>query len=450
MQTVWITPAGQGPAAHAAANALATALESLGVAAARGTGDGAAGVVVVVEAGCDAGLCVAQAVRRGERVLAVATSRAALEGGAALALLRAGAADVLVFDGGRDVAGEIAARLARWAEVDRLLAAPAVAGTLVGESPGWRARLARLAEAAAFGTGSVVLLGETGTGKELAARLVHLLDRRPAKRDLVVVDCTTLAAELAGSELFGHERGAYTGAAGPRDGAVALADGGTLFLDEVGELPLPLQAQLLRLIQERTYKRVGGNAWHEASFRLVCATNRDLEAEVRAGRFRADLYHRIATFVLRLPPLRERREDVLPLARHFLRAARPDVSGEAFDPAVEEVLVAREYPGNVRDLRQLVTRVAERHVGSGPVTPGDLDPVDRPSPEGWHGSLLELAIRHAVQSGANLREIGRVATALAVRVVVEQEGGNLQRAARKLGVTDRALQLRRAPRRATA
>src|SRR6185295_226461 len=150
-------------------------------------------------------------------------------------------------------------------------------------------------------------------GKELLARVIHALDPRPDKGELVVLDCTTIVPELSGSEFFGHERGAYTGAVGPRDGAFALAHGGTLFLDEIGELPLALQAQLLRVVQEGTYKRVGGNAWHKASFRLVCATNRDLKEEVARGRFRGDLYHRLATNASRLPPLRDRVEDILVL-----------------------------------------------------------------------------------------------------------------------------------------
>src|SRR5437763_9151048 len=135
-------------------------------------------------------------------------------------------------------------------------------------------------EAAFFTDAPVLSTGETGTGKELIARLVHSLDARSKKRDLVVVDCTTIVPTLSGSEFFGHERGAFTGAVSTREGAFALADGGTLFLDEVGELPLTLQPRLLRVLQEHTYKRVGGNLWQEAKFRLVCATNRNLETEI--------------------------------------------------------------------------------------------------------------------------------------------------------------------------
>src|SRR5205085_578959 len=195
-------------------------------------------------------------------------------------------------------------------------------------------------EIALFSDGSVLLLGESGTGKELLARLVHTLDPRPDKGELVVLDCTTVVPELAGSEFFGHERGAFTGAAASRDGAFALADRGTLFLDEVGELPLALQAQLLRVVQERTYKRVGSNVWKQTNFRLICATHRDLRQDVAAGRFRGDFYHRIASRVCRIPALRERRDDILPLTEHFLRELGGDAE-PGFDPGVGELLAQR-------------------------------------------------------------------------------------------------------------
>ncbi|HEX2095529.1 MAG TPA: sigma-54 factor interaction domain-containing protein, partial [Longimicrobiaceae bacterium] len=237
-----------------------------------------------------------------ERVLAVAVTRAALAGGGEWVLLRSGASDVLTWDHAPDPAAEVAARFERWSEVDRLVDAPVVRNNLVGRSPVWTSLLRQIVEVATFTDAPVLITGESGTGKELVARLIHTLDTRPRKHDLVTLDCTTVVPELSGSEFFGHERGAYTGAVGPREGAFALADGGTLFLDEVGELPLPLQAQLLRVVQERTYKKVGGNSWQRTEFRLVCATNRDLLEEVAHGRFRADLYYRIASVVCHIPP----------------------------------------------------------------------------------------------------------------------------------------------------
>jgi transcriptional regulator with GAF, ATPase, and Fis domain len=368
---------------------------------------------------------------------------------AAWALLEAGASDVIAWgEDGAAAAAAIAERLERWRAVDALVASPQVRETLVGESGRWRATLRRLVEVARFTDAAVLILGESGTGKELAARLLHALDPRPQKGPLVVVDCATVVPELSGSEFFGHERGAYTGAAGPRDGAFALANGGTLFLDEVGELPAPLQAQLLRVVQERTYKRVGGSAWQETRFRLVSATNRDLAGAVREGRFRHDLYHRLASWTCTLPPLRQRSEDVLLLARHFMREGSGRVAAPALDRAVERLLLARSYPGNVRELRQLALRIMHRHVGAGPVTVGDVPEEERPAAgDGagdWRGEPLERALRLALALGVRLKEIGRAAEEGAIELALRAEGGNLQRAARRLGVTDRALQLRRA------
>ncbi len=331
-----------------------------------------------------------------------------------------------------------------------LVESPLIRNSLVGESRVWKSVLRQVVETARFTDASVLIMGETGTGKELVARVIHTLDPRPTKRDLVILDCTTIVPELSGSEFFGHERGAFTGAVSPRDGAFALADGGTLFLDEVGELPLGLQAQLLRVVQERMYKRVGGNTWHHADFRLVCATNRDLLQAVARGTFRSDLYYRIASTTCKLPPLRERIEDIFRLLHHFTQQLRPDEAQPELDELVREYLLKRTYPGNVRDLKQVVSRIMYRHVGSGPLTVGDIPEEERPSGESvgdWSDVSLDRAIRRALAQGIGLKEISRTVTEIAIRTAVADEEGNLQRAARKLGVSDRALQLRRATRR---
>jgi transcriptional regulator with GAF, ATPase, and Fis domain len=285
----------------------------------------------------------------------------------------------------------------------------------------------------------------------MLARLISAVTRHTSngsepRRELVTVDCGALSPELSGSELFGHERGAFTGAHASREGAFALADGATLFLDEIGDVPLSIQVQLLRAIQEGSYKRVGGNTWQHARFRLVCATNRDLEELVRQGRFRLDLYHRIAGCILRPPPLRKRKADILPLASHFLRKMAPDASG--FSPQVEEYLVNRTYSGNVRELQQLIHRIALRHAGEGPVTAGDIPEEDRPADgelqRAWPDEKLEQSLADAVALGTSLKEIGQITTQVAIRIAVQSENGNLQRAARRLGITDRALQMRKA------
>jgi len=370
------------------------------------------------------------------------------------ALLNAGATDVFWWSPLPASAAPVRARLERLATVRGLSESAAVSDSLVGTSACWRRLLRQVVELAVFGRGPVLVHGESGTGKELVARLIHDLDPREPKRELVVVDCTTITPELSGSEFFGHERGAFTGAMNARDGAFAQAHGGTLFLDEVGDLPLALQAQLLRVVQEGKYKRVGGNAWQHTQFRLVSATHRDLEARVADGSFRADLYHRIAGSVCCTPPLRERRDDVLPLARHFQAGLCDDDDGpQGFDEPVCHYLMDRDYPGNVRELRRVVERLCLRHAGGGSITIGDVPDDDRP--QDTRPSRIRLLTRfsaaahEAIELGLGLKDIGQLATDCAIQTAIEQERGNLHRAALRLDVTDRALQLRRAQQRPT-
>jgi sigma-54 specific flagellar transcriptional regulator A len=206
----------------------------------------------------------------------------------------------------------------------------------------------------ALSEATVLLGGETGTGKEVFARLIHAASPR-AKRQFVPVNCGAIPDTLLESELFGYVKGAFTGAVHPRRGRVALAEGGTLFLDEIGELPLPLQVKLLRLLQERSYEPVGSSESVVADFRLVAATNRDLLEEVRAGRFRQDLYYRLNVCPMHLPPLRHRRGDIPVLFRHFWRARGEQRRVEA---EVLERLERYDWPGNVRELENLVERMS--------------------------------------------------------------------------------------------
>jgi transcriptional regulator with GAF, ATPase, and Fis domain len=314
------------------------------------------------------------------RALALCTSGRAL-GDESWALLQAGASDVFTWRDSEDTARQVAQRLQRWQTVDELVRCRHVRDFLVGESPAWRAVLRDAVEVARFTDAAVLITGESGTGKERVAQLIHELDPRPNKKRMVVLDCSTVVPSLSGSEFFGHEKGAFTGASAPRAGAFELADGGTLFLDEVGELPTPLQAELLRVIQEGTFKRVGSNAWRKSRFRLVCATNRDLTSERSKGTFRNDFYYRIAACALHLPSLRERKEDILPLFRHFFREVHNDQDPPELAPAVRDLLVGRPYPGNVRDLRSLVLRISHRYTGAGLVTVGDVPDSERPTTE---------------------------------------------------------------------
>ncbi|MFT3838934.1 MAG: sigma-54 dependent transcriptional regulator [Myxococcaceae bacterium] len=200
---------------------------------------------------------------------------------------------------------------------------------------------------------TVLITGETGTGKEVFARYVHEASQR-AKKPFVAVNCAAIPEALLESELFGHVKGAFTGAITARKGRVAMAEGGTLFLDEIGELPLPLQVKLLRLLQERSYELVGGAESVSANFRLIAATNRDLKAEVAAGRFRRDLYYRLMVCPLELPALRARKSDVKPLFQHFWTSrgeTRP------IEEPVFDALATHSWPGNVRELENLVERL---------------------------------------------------------------------------------------------
>jgi transcriptional regulator with GAF, ATPase, and Fis domain len=407
--------------------------------------------VVVFEQADDGVLSELRELTRTSTALAISLCR--LDPETMWSVLDAGAADLLLWPALPTLADDVACRLQRWQTVQDLVDSAPVRKSVAGQSVAWRAMLRGVAEVAHFTQASVLITGETGTGKEQIANLIHELDGRQNRGEFVVLDCTTVSRELSGSDFFGHERGAFTGASSPRDGAFALAHGGTLFLDEVGELSLPLQAQLLRVVQERQYKRLGSNSWQRSEFRLICATHRDLEAAMTDGAFRADLYYRIAGWRCTTPPLRERKEDILPLAQFFLAQLDPHAVGLEMDPAVREYLLTREYAGNARDLRQVVARLWHRHSGSGPLTVGDVPQQERPSrPPGtrprWPDPTFEGAIRHAVELGIGLREIGQLAAELATQVVLEQEGGNLQRAAARLGVTDRALQIRRANQRA--
>jgi DNA-binding NtrC family response regulator len=238
--------------------------------------------------------------------------------------------------------------------------AEAEAHILVGRSP-QIAETRRLIEKAARHTLPVLLLGETGTGKEVVARAIHAA--RP-RGTFVPIDCGSLVGTLMESELFGHTRGAFSGAAESKKGLVELANGGTAFFDEIGDLPLEMQVKLLRLVQEREFRAVGALIWRKVDVRLIAATHRDLKAEAARGRFREDLYYRLNVFTIRLAPLRERRGDIPLLIEHFLARAR-DAGLPALElpPEIVQMLMAYDWRGNVRELKHTIDRMAAMYSG---------------------------------------------------------------------------------------
>jgi DNA-binding NtrC family response regulator len=274
---------------------------------------------------------------------------------------------------------------------------------------------------------TVLILGESGTGKELVARAIHAASPRSAG-PFVPVDCGAIAEGVLESELFGHVRGAFTGAQAARRGLFEEAGGGTLFLDETGDVGPGLQARLLRALQEGTIRRVGANEAIPVDVRVVAATNKDLEAAVRAGRFREDLFYRLNVVTLRIPPLRERREDVPLLAEHFA-AKHGRGEGATVSPAARELLQAYDWPGNVRELENVIARALALNP-SGVVVPVDLpDRLRNAVPEPARGLPLPSGLR------PTLDELSRRYVAL----VLSECGGNKTRAAEQLGIDRKTL-----------
>ncbi len=235
---------------------------------------------------------------------------------------------------------------------------PAQGESFIAVDPVSRAVLVKL-ERVAPTPATVLLLGESGTGKEVAAHWIHRHSARP-EGPFVAVNCAAVSEQLVESEIFGHEKGAFTGAGARRQGRFELADGGTLFLDEVAELAPALQAKLLRVLQERCFERLGGTRAITVDVRVIAATNRDLEEEMRRGRFREDLYHRLAVFPVRLAPLRQRLEDLLPLAEHLLARIGREIgrTGLSLAPEAAAGLATYRWPGNVRELSNVLERAA--------------------------------------------------------------------------------------------
>jgi DNA-binding NtrC family response regulator len=244
---------------------------------------------------------------------------------------------------------------------------------MIGSSPAMQALRSRIAQVAPTSE-TVLITGESGTGKELVARSVHAISRR-REQPLVSLNCPALSAQLMESELFGHERGAFTGADAARTGRFELADGGTILLDEITEIDLPLQAKLLRVLQEKSFERVGSSETRSVDVRVLATTNRDLRNEVTAGTFRQDLYFRLNVVPLAVPPLRQRHSDVPELAQHFLLRAAERLNKDVctLSPDSLDLLTSYRWPGNIRELENLIVRASVLNDGT-PIEADDLQP----------------------------------------------------------------------------
>ena len=315
---------------------------------------------------------------------------------------------------------------------------------VIGDSPGIRAVLEQARQIAALNeTPPVLITGETGTGKGLVARTIHASSPR-ASRPFIEVNCTALPATLMEAELFGHERGAFTDAKESKLGLFEAAEGGFLFLDEVGDIELSLQGKLLKAVEERSVRRVGGIRDRRIDVRILAATNRDLQREAERERFRRDLYFRLAVILLRLPPLRERGEDILFLANHFLERFRSKYGKAAtrLEPRAREQLLAYPWPGNVRELSHVIERAVLW--SRGPVLDVEhlsLSTPTQPSP----GDAPPAAAAPTASDGASLPPPGMDLDQWE-RTIIEQAlreaGGNQTRAAQRLGISRDTLRYR--------
>lgn len=339
----------------------------------------------------------------------------------------------------RDASGEQAYFIEKMEPLRVAQGQPAAQG-LIGRSPAFQQMLELVARVGPS-IASVLLLGESGTGKELVARAVHEASARAAA-PLVVVDCASLPEALFESELFGHERGAFTGAHANKAGLVEAASGGTLFLDEVGDIPLAMQVKLLRLLESGTYRRVGSTDLRRTDVRVVAATHRDLQAMVAAGSFREDLFYRLSTFPIHLPPLRERAEDIPLLAVALLARVAPERRLSLSKDALA-LLSVHAFPGNVRELRNVLERAAL-------MTDGDrieAEPMARAlAVRGAARSSVPAAAlvpaAHAGEAHADGpagTSVLRDAEAAAIRAAVLKHKGSRAQLARQLGISERSL-----------
>ncbi|MGE3460105.1 MAG: sigma-54 interaction domain-containing protein, partial [Kofleriaceae bacterium] len=301
---------------------------------------------------------------------------------------------------------------------------------IIGDSPAMKAVLSQL-ERVIDTRATVCIEGETGTGKELIASAVHHQSQRHDKM-FVAQNCAALPENLLESELFGHKRGAFTSADSDKKGLFEIADGGTLFLDEMGEMPLTLQAKLLRVLQEGTIRPVGATSEKQVDVRIICATNRDLSSEVEAGRFRQDLYYRLMVFPIKLPPLRERREDIPLLAGHFLKRYADEYRVElpGFTPDAIDALSGYSWPGNIRELENEIQRLVIQAESGHWIEVTDLSPRLRKI----EGTVTKIAPKQGT-----LKEMMDQVERWLLTEALRDHGGNKTKTAVTLGITREGL-----------
>jgi len=368
----------------------------------------------------------------------------------AVAALKSGAFDYITKPFEQDELKKVIAKAARAHDLERQNVHGVADGEkppFVGQSPAMR-QIYEIIGKVADSPSTVLITGESGTGKELVAQALHLGSSRRDK-PLIKVNCAAIPKDLVESELFGYEKGAFTGAVGSKPGRFELADGGTLFLDEIGEVPVEMQVKLLRALQESEFERVGGIKTIRVDVRLIAATNRDLKALIADGKFREDLYYRLAVVPISLPPLRDRKEDIPLLVQHFIEKydRRLSKKVERIEDEALQILLGYSWPGNIRELENLMERSVLFADGSVILASSLPDSLRERAP----GTPVPIAAvgplgAIAAPSGASMKEIVRQAQAELERDLIgralEETAGNVTRAAKRLQISRKSLQIK--------
>jgi nitrogen regulation protein NR(I) len=368
----------------------------------------------------------------------------------AVAALKSGAFDYITKPFEQDELKKVIAKAARANDLERQNVHGVADGEkppFVGQSQAMR-QIHEIIGKVADSPSTVLITGESGTGKELVAQALHVGSSRRDK-PLIKVNCAAIPKDLVESELFGYEKGAFTGAVGSKPGRFELADGGTLFLDEIGEVPVEMQVKLLRALQESEFERVGGIKTLRVDVRLIAATNRDLKALIADGKFREDLYYRLAVVPVSLPPLRDRKEDIPLLVQHFIEKydRRLGKKVERLEDEALQLLLGYSWPGNIRELENLMERSVLFADGSVILAASLPDSLRERAP----GTLVPIAAvgplgAIAAPSGASMKEIVRQAQAELERDLIgralEETGGNVTRAAKRLQISRKSLQIK--------